>query len=303
MKEFKEFLIEGVVKKQYPDRQRAKDLIGEANRKFKSLKRTVERASLDDENSNDIVEDCHDIILGIIRAKMLLKGFSASGQGAHESEVSFLNELNFTEQEIEFVNKLRYFRNGILYYGKRFDKQYAQKSMNFLDRFKEKIKPFIIILRGSLGVGKSTVAEVLSKEIGAEYVAIDKILKDNDLEKEWEQGYISQKSFIKANEIAAEKIKKCLDDLMPVIIDGNFYWKSQLEDLIKRFDKTKFYVFTLKASLQTCIKRDKERQNSYGKDPVDAVYKKVNEFDYGIVVDTENKTGKEVLDEIKRSVR
>ena len=134
MKKFEEFLKEGIVRKQYPDKQRARNLIGESDRKLGNLKRIMKKIGIDNENSNDIVEDCYDIIMGLVRAKMLLKGFSASGKGAHESEVSFLSELNFSEQEIEFVNKLRYFRNGILYYGKRFDGEYAQKVFDFMNR-------------------------------------------------------------------------------------------------------------------------------------------------------------------------
>src|SRR3989344_5248256 len=127
MKKFEEFIQEGVVRKQNPDKARADDLIEESNRKFNALKRIITKIGLDNENANDIVEDCHDILFGIIRAKMLLVGFYASGKGAHEAEVSFLEKLNFNEYEVEFVNKLRYFRNGILYYGKRFDKEYADK--------------------------------------------------------------------------------------------------------------------------------------------------------------------------------
>jgi len=301
MKEFKEFLIGGVVRKQYPDKQRAKDLIAGSNRKLKNLRRIIEKIGIDDNNSNDIIEGCHDIILGIIRAKMLLKGFSASGNSAHESEVSFLGELSFTEQEIEFVNRLRYFRNGILYYGKMFDKEYAKKVFDFLEAFIKKLEPYCIILRGPLGIGKTTIAKKLAKGVNAEYISIDKVLEENGLDKI--NNDYTLEDFIKANEIAAEKIKKCLDYWIPVVIDGNFYHKGQLEDLIKKLKETKFYVFTLKASLKTCIQRDKKRQNSYGKQAAEAVYNLVSRFDYGINIDTENKTEGEVVDEIEKRLR
>lgn len=299
MKKFKEFLKERVVRRQYPDEPRAENLIKESNRKFKNLKRTIEEIGIDDENSNDIVEDCHDTILGIIRAKMLLKGFGASGKGAHEAEVSFLNELNFTEQEIEFVNKLRYFRNGILYYGKRFDKEYAKKVFDFLNIFKEKLNPFYIIIRGPLGIGKTTIAESLAKEIVAEHIAYDEILEEYGLTEDKEKGYISQKSFFKANEIAAERVKKFLGIDKPVIFDGNFYWKSQIDDLISKLNYP-HYVFTLKAPLKVCIERDARRKKKHEKDAVLSVFKKSTSFEYGIQIDTENKTGEEVVEEIKK---
>jgi broad-specificity NMP kinase len=77
---------------------------------------------------------------------------------------------------------------------------------------------FCIIIRGPLGVGKSTVAEKLAKEIGAELISIDRILDDYGL---WEEGLVSV--FLEAIEIAAEVFWK---KGTPVIFDENFYWKA-----------------------------------------------------------------------------
>ncbi len=134
MNDFEEFLRKGIVKKQSPDKARSKNLMSEANRKFEQIKRVVSKIGVDNQNSNDIIEDCYDVILGLIRAKMFLKGFGSSGLGAHEAEVSFLKKLKFEEYEIEFINRLRCFRNGILYYGKRFDKEFADKVWTFLNK-------------------------------------------------------------------------------------------------------------------------------------------------------------------------
>ena len=140
MKDFDDFLKGGVVKKQSVNEPRAKDLVSEAERKLSSMNRVIKKIGIDDANANDIIENCCDIILSLIRSKMFLKGFSASGSGAHEAEVSFLKKLEFNEQQIEFINSLRYFRNGILYYGKRFDKEYAKKVVKFLKQVKVKLK-------------------------------------------------------------------------------------------------------------------------------------------------------------------
>lgn len=139
MKEFEEFLKNGVIKKQHPDKPRAMDLLEEADRKFKNIGRIIGKIGIDNENSNDIVESCSDIVLGIIRSKMLVKGFSASGKGAHEAEVAFSEKLGFNEKEIDFTNKLRYFRNRILYYGKKFDKEYAEKVYDFISKMRRKL--------------------------------------------------------------------------------------------------------------------------------------------------------------------
>jgi len=143
MREFEYFIKKGIVKKISVDKARAENLIEEANRKFKQFERILKKVGVDNDNANDFVEDSCDILLGLIRAKMFLEGFSASGLGAHEAEVSFLYKLNFTEQEIDFVQKLRYFRNGIMYYGKKFDKEYAEKVIKFTKENFQKLKKIL----------------------------------------------------------------------------------------------------------------------------------------------------------------
>ena len=70
---------------------------------------------------------------------------------------------------------------------------------------------YYIIIRGPLGCGKSTLAERLSKILKAKYFAVDQVLDEHHLTQEKEKGYISQKSFIKANEIIALEAKRILN--------------------------------------------------------------------------------------------
>ncbi len=67
----------------------------------------------------------------LIRAKMLLEGYNASGFKAHEAEVSYLRKIGVRENEVQFVNQMRFFRNGMLYYGTIFDEEYAKKVIEF----------------------------------------------------------------------------------------------------------------------------------------------------------------------------
>lgn len=134
LKMFEEFLKEGLVRKITPDTERSKSLFREAERKKASLSENAEKVGIRDENANDYVEYCYDIIMFLIRAKLYSDGYSSSGQGAHEAEVSYMRNLGFKENEVEFADQLRYFRNGILYYGKRLDAEYANKVLAFLNR-------------------------------------------------------------------------------------------------------------------------------------------------------------------------
>jgi predicted kinase len=163
-------------------------------------------------------------------------------------------------------------------------------------------KAFYVIIRGPLGCGKSTISQKLAKDIGAEYFAVDRVLDEFDLTKDKEDGYISQKSFFKANDIIAERANKFLKKGKPVIFDGNFYWKSAIENLIFKLNYD-HQVFTLKASVDTCISRDEERGKTHGEMAARVVHKKSTSFEYGIVIDTENKNPTQTLSEIEDLIR
>ncbi len=154
-------------------------------------------------------------------------------------------------------------------------------------------KGYFIIIRGPLGSGKSTIAQRIAKIVLAEHIPIDRILDEYNLTNDKEKGYISQKSFLKANKIIIPSVKKKLQQGIPVVIDGNFYWKSQIEDMIKKIHSPHF-VFTLKVPLKVCIERDSRREKVHGKDAARAVYKKATEFDYGIVIDNSGSAGKAI---------
>ena len=93
-----------------------------------------------------------------------------------------------------------------------------------------------------------------------------------------------KKSFRRANELIAPKAAKLLKAGTPVIFDGNFYWQSQITDLLARLSYP-HQIFTLTAPLAVCIQRDKDRPKPHGKDAASAVYAKSTSFACGISVD------------------
>lgn len=140
IKSFEEYQKEGIAKSVKINRERAKSLIIESERKMHSLNQRIEKLGIDNENANDYVEYCYDIIMHLVRAKLFSDGYSASGQGAHEAEVSYLRKLGFEENDVKFADQLRFFRNGILYYGTLFDREYAEKVIAFLKRIYPRLK-------------------------------------------------------------------------------------------------------------------------------------------------------------------
>ncbi|MBI5060725.1 MAG: hypothetical protein HZB67_00245 [Candidatus Aenigmarchaeota archaeon] len=142
LKTFNEYLNEGTARRQSSDKLRARSLIAESENSYKILISFVEKMSLDDSNANHVIKNAYDIIMELIRAKMISDGFSTTGKGAHEAEVSYLAEIGFSGRDVEFANELRYFRNGIMYYGKKFDKAYAEKVLEFLKRMYPLLKKY-----------------------------------------------------------------------------------------------------------------------------------------------------------------
>lgn|SRR3989344_9028210 len=138
-KEFEYYLSKGVIRKTIPDKPRAQFLIEESEISLEGLKERIKIIGINDKNANSVIKDCYDIIMEKTRAKLLLKGYSSSGRYAHEAEVSYLKKLEFPDNEVLFLNELRYFRNSVTYYGKILDKEYAEKVFEFLKKIVEKL--------------------------------------------------------------------------------------------------------------------------------------------------------------------
>ena len=136
---------------------------------------------------------------------------------------------------------------------------------------------YYVIIRGPLGVGKTTISTALAKSIDAVVVSIDQIA-----DKAWDGG--SVRLYVSANAIAAEGARSALARGTPVIFDGCFYWKTQIADLERRLPFA-HEVFTLKAPLSVCTQRDGGRKVVFGAEAAEQVYRKVTRLEYGVVID------------------
>ncbi len=137
---FEYYLQRGIIRKLTQGKPRAEFLIKESETSLEGLKERIKLIGINDKNANSIIKDCYDIMMELIRAKLLLDGYSASGNFAHEAEISYLKKLGFPDSEISFLNELRYFRNSVTYYGKILDKEYAEKVYAFLSEIIVKLK-------------------------------------------------------------------------------------------------------------------------------------------------------------------
>src|SRR3989338_2138884 len=143
VKHFEEYKGEDIIKQVSKNKERSRSLVIESERKMLSLKERLEKLGVKNENANDYVEYCYDIIMHLVRAKLQLEGYIASGQGAHEAEVSYMRVLGFTENDVQFADQIRFFRNGMLYYGTQLDRIYAEKVIEFTKKIYAKLKDII----------------------------------------------------------------------------------------------------------------------------------------------------------------
>ena len=162
------------------------------------------------------------------------------------------------------------------------------------------ILSYAVIIRGPLGCGKTTVAESLAKILKADHISIDRSLEEHGLDKVDEYiGCVPLGNFIKATDTILPRVEKDLQNGRVVIIDSCFYHKEAIEYLTGKL-KCKFYAFDLKAPLETCIRRDADRQKPHGTAAAKAVYSLVSRFDYGVTIDVTKPLEDAVKDIIAR---
>ena len=161
------------------------------------------------------------------------------------------------------------------------------------------MKNYFIILRGPAGVGKTTIGKRLARRLRGYHVPFSQILKKHNLHYKGGK-WIPEKNLLKANKIIIPIILKKLKEGKNVILESNFYHKSQIEDLIKNIPY-QYPIFTLKANIKELISRDKGRKEKtkIGEKGIKVVYKLVKKFDYGIIIDTNNKNIEQTIKEIK----
>lgn len=151
---------------------------------------------------------------------------------------------------------------------------------------------YCIIIRGPAGVGKTTIAKELARNLDADYFSFDEIMEANKLDTIIGDG-IPSKNFVKANEIVLDLIK----NKDRVILDGCFYRKEQLDHLLHNI-KAKVYIFTLNADVTECSERNKMRVNSLADEDIKQVHNLVSKIKIGRIINTSGKSIKQIVSEI-----
>lgn len=140
LKDFNEFKDNGIVKTIKPNFSRAKSLIEDSINRENFVREMMDKLGISDKNANYYVENAYDVLIELIRAKMFIDGLKSSGEGAHEAEVMYMKELGFEDNEIRAVNKLRFNRNQIKYYGKSLNQTYGRNILELMNKLVPKLK-------------------------------------------------------------------------------------------------------------------------------------------------------------------
>ncbi|MFH1089279.1 MAG: AAA family ATPase [Candidatus Uhrbacteria bacterium] len=149
----------------------------------------------------------------------------------------------------------------------------------------------IIVIRGPLGVGKTTISQLLTEKLRAEYLSVDEILNKNGLDSP--EG-ISVENFLKANEIIFKLVN---NSEKKFVIDGNFYYQEQIDDLKQKFGD-QIIFFTIISPVEKCLKRDVGREKSLGEASTRFVYEITTKITEGFEIDNGDLTAEETVGKI-----
>ncbi len=157
---------------------------------------------------------------------------------------------------------------------------------------------YVILIRGPLGVGKSTIGAAVAEELQAHRISVDTVMRQHGLDQtDPEEGFIPADNVLETNKIILPEIQAQLSQKRSVVLDGCFYHKEQILDLEEKISEDVFTI-TLRAPIEVCIERDAGRKKSYGKDAATVVHAFVSRFNYGTVIDNSKQTVEQTVQEV-----
>jgi predicted kinase len=143
----------------------------------------------------------------------------------------------------------------------------------------------VIIIRGPLGVGKSTISMQLATQLSGLYIPLDDVVDRLGLDKvPPDAECIPANSFLTAIRSVLPQLKHAMARGQVAIVDAGFYHREMIDALESHFPG-KVVTVTLDAPLDVCIMRDREREKSLGEDSARAVHMLVSRFSAGTRID------------------
>ena len=165
--------------------------------------------------------------------------------------------------------------------------------------------PFVIVIAGPTGVGKTTLSKILSKHFNCTYISEDEIAKEvfPDVYKDIED--YPDKLKIAENQLL-KRAKEIFDSGRYVVIDRINLERGFIEEMKKTFHKH-LILRVLWPPMETTIERDKRREGwTSGEDTIRRFYKKNEELKPIIgeknYIDNRHQTPEETLERFIASI-
>lgn len=165
--------------------------------------------------------------------------------------------------------------------------------------------PFVIVIAGPTGVGKTTLSKMLSKHLNCVHISEDKIAKEvfPDVYKNIEDYPGKLKT---AESQLLKKAKEIFDSGKSVVIDRINLEKEFIEEIKKAFHKH-LMLRVLWPPMEITIERDKRRKGwSSGEDTIKRFYKQYEELKPIIgeknYIDNSHQTSEETLERFVASI-
>lgn len=136
----------------------------------------------------------------------------------------------------------------------------------------------IVILCGPVGVGKTTVSEILKTRLYEKGLDFKVMHSDEFSSHTYDQMF--------------DKVKESDENW---ILDGTFY-REDIRDKFQRLDDV--MMVWLKAELDTCLERNEQREDPLEKKVVHIMYHRFEEPDTDIKIETDDMDSEEVVDHI-----
>jgi len=160
---------------------------------------------------------------------------------------------------------------------------------------------YFLIIRGTAGVGKSTISKLVADRINAKVYHYDRIMKGFGFNYIPGEKWIPLHKFLSADSKMIPKFISRFEKGENIILEGNFYHNEQVKNLVSKigFDCV---IINLNGSLDTCIKRNKDRGEKMSQSVIEEVYGIMPKFEDGIDIETDGKEVKEIVDEIVNKI-
>jgi adenylate kinase family enzyme len=166
-------------------------------------------------------------------------------------------------------------------------------------------RPFVIVITGPTGVGKTTLALMLSKHYGCPYISEDEIARNNFPTIYQNIENYPDKVRLIANQLFKEA-RKHFDAKKSVVIDRINLEKEFIENMQKTFHRH-LILKVLWPPIEVTIERDRKREGwTSGENAVKAFYQKYEELKPIIgeenYIDNSGQTPKEVLGKLVANI-